>query len=68
MDREKLRELLESVSDSYCDFVNTLLRSLRTDEDRQRIGDYITMHENVDTSSVLDYYSDEIRNIPKYEN
>ena len=68
MKREELKELLENIPDTYNDFVNLLLYSLKTDEDRQKIGDYIAEHENVDTSSVLNFYFDEIRHIPKYEN
>lgn len=67
MNEQDFRILLESIPDSYDDFVSGLMHSLKTDEDRQLIADYILRKDKVDTSSVLDYFSDEIRHIPKFE-
>ena len=67
MNENDLKKLLESIPDTYEDFVSSTLHSLKTDEDRQIIADFILNNEKVDTSAVLDYFSDVIRHIPKFE-
>lgn len=65
--QEELKILLEGIQDTYEDFVFGMMRSLKTDEDTQKIIDYIRQNDNVDTSSVIDFFSDEIRHIPKFD-
>lgn len=67
MNEQDFKKLLESISDSYDYFVSGMIHSLKTDEDRKKIADFILQNDKVDTSSVLDYFSDEIRRIPKYK-
>lgn len=67
MNENDLKKLLESIPDTYEDFVSSTLHSLKTDEDRQIIADFILNNEKVDTSAVLDYFSDVIRHIPKFD-
>lgn len=65
--QDELVELLENIPDTYEDFVFCFKHTLKTDEDRQKIIDFIRQNDNVNTSSVLEYFSDEIRHIPKFE-
>ena len=66
MDDNELKKILESVPDAYDFFVSGLLHSLKKDEDQKKIADYIIQNKDSDTSSVLEYYADEIRHIPKF--
>lgn len=67
MIQNELVELLEGIPDSYDDFVFCIVHTLKTDEDRQKIIDFIRQNDNLDTSSVIEFFSDEIRHIPKFD-
>lgn len=58
---EELKELLESIPDAYDDFSEGICECCKTDEERQKIIDYIRGDSGVTTSDVLDYYYDEVR-------
>ena len=67
MDRAEFKKLLEGVSDTYIDFVNGMLLSVKTDDDRDRIAGFIMEHPSADTSDIADFFFDEIKHFPKYE-
>ena len=67
MNKADFKGILESVSDSYKDFVNGMLLSVKTDEDRDRIADFIKEHPSADTSDIADFFFDEIKHLSKYE-
>ncbi|MCD8156018.1 MAG: hypothetical protein LUD53_00915 [Clostridiales bacterium] len=57
---EQLKELLESVPNSYDDFVEGIMLYCDTDELRESMINFIDGNEGVSTSSVLDFYFDEL--------
>lgn len=62
---DELKKLLESLNDSYDDFVRGLLHSAKKSESiRDKIILYIKDSENVTTSDVIDYL-DELEGIKK---
>lgn len=67
MNKSDFKKLLENVSDTYIDFVNGMLLSVKTDEDREKIAIYIKDNPNADTSDIAEYFFDEVKRIPKYE-
>lgn len=66
MESEEFKKILENVSDSYEDFVIGTMLAAKTDEDRNKIINFINSTPNVDTSQIIEYLSDEINHIPKY--
>lgn len=60
---QELRELLESVSDSYPDFVTGIMVSTKGDTVKQsQISDFIKTNDKVKTDDVIDYL-DEIEGV-----
>lgn len=57
---KKLRELLENVPNAYDDFVLGISECCKTDDERQKIIDYINENPDTTTSKVIEYFSDEI--------
>ncbi|MCD7812197.1 MAG: hypothetical protein LUG91_10225 [Ruminococcus sp.] len=59
--KERLKETLENVSDTYEDFVTGVMLLCKTDESRKAVVEYITNNRNVTTSEVLDYCVDVLK-------
>lgn len=64
MDTE-FKELLESIPDSYSDFVFYMTHEFTSESDVQKITDFINSDSDITTSKVIDFTDDEILNIPK---
>lgn len=67
MNKAEFKKLLEGVSDTYKDFVNGMLLSVKTDEDRNRVANFISEHPSADTSDIADFFFDEIKHLPRYD-
>lgn len=63
---DELKKLLEGIQDTYEDFVLDVMCSAKNDTDREKIANFIEGQEHPDTSSILNYVSDEIDHIPKF--
>ena len=66
MNKSEFKKILENVSDTYKDFVNGMLLSVKTDEDREKVASFINDNPNADTSDIADFFFDEVKHIPKY--
>lgn len=67
MKKSDFKKLLENVSDTYMDFVNGMLLSVKTDEDREKIAIYIKDNPYADTSDIAEYFFDEVKRLPKFD-
>lgn len=65
MNTEDLKTLLKKVPDSYEDFVIGISLAAKSDEDRDKIANYLQKHKNADTSDVIEFVTDEIKHIDR---
>lgn len=63
----EFKELLESIPDSYYDFVSYMTHKFTSDEDIQKITDFINSSNDITTSKVADFIDDEILHIPRID-
>jgi len=64
MDTE-FKKLLESIPDSYSDFVFYMTHEFTSESDIKKITDFINSDSNITTSKVGEFTDDEILHIPK---
>lgn len=64
---QEFKELLENIPNSYSDFVFYMTHKFTSDEDIQKITDFINNTDNVTTSKVTDFIDDEILHIPRID-
>lgn len=62
---QEFKELLENVPDSYSDFVFYMTHKFTSDEDIQKITDFINSGDDMTTSKIADFIDDEILRIPR---
>lgn len=67
MNMSEFKIILENVSDTYKDFVNGMLLSVKNDEDRDKVAEFISKNPKADTSDIAEFFFDEVKRIPKYE-
>lgn len=59
---DEFRKILSSVPGSYDDYVNSMARDIRTDEQRKMIVDFIRKNPELNAGYVLKYYTDHFWN------
>jgi len=62
MSDEEFRGILSGVPGSYDDFVNCMVRDVRTDEQRKVIAAYIRENPGLNAGYVLKFYTDHFWN------
>lgn len=64
---QEFKELLENVSDSYSDFVFYMTHKFTSEEDIQKITDFINSNNGITTSKIADFINEEILHIPRID-
>ena len=59
--KDKLTEMLETVPDSYKDFVSGIINTLDTEELQEELISYMENHPDADTSDIIIYVDDELK-------
>lgn len=65
--KEEFKRLLESVSDSYSDFVHYMTHKFTSEEDIKKITDFINNTPNADTSTITEFVDDEILHLERID-
>lgn len=62
---EEFKKLIESVPDTYSDFISYMTHRFTDEDDIQKITDFINSDSDITTSKIGEFIADEFLKIPR---